>query len=1082
MVVNRLIILIVASLLLITTTVVADLIPDDTSFVTSSNEWMVANGSDRVTISVYALNNSTPLPGIQVNFDVNNSIFGTFSPQTVLTNSEGKAQSTFTVGKKSGTALLYSNLSYDLDGAPNIKSLDLLQKIDHSTPFRISVYDYDYRVEVGNITTMALTFTDEWGNPVDNRRNAEEVNFTIVSSPSSYPSEKRAGFIQGFDIVQTILVPVDGQGIARVDIKIDEVPGLNKIGISPLMYHPSGAKAIADSELTIEGIPGTPFRIAAAFAPSDFKQVADGEKVFQITYTLWDQYDNLVQNRSVSVTTSIPGEARNLRSNSEGQVILTYGPKSSIGRIMITATSLDNTSVTHTQEVIFVSTDPVDMHFTASPQTMPSRDVPGRQSVWLLATVVDEKGNPVNETVQVTFGIQPGSIRYDKDDYVITDNPGFKLSGAEVQEATVDTNIYGTAQLEFLPGGFTNNQSHDNFTASATGRCTVTATWGNVTRYIPLVWKNYPYLSLEAWASSNLVEVGDTIDITVKLTGDGWAIRPPPIDAVLVVDVSGSMTGTDVPPTRMHAARNAAKEFVSNMDMSPGRDRVALFSFSSDVYFDQGLTSDQYQMNSSIDGLSATGGTIMRKAYFEAIRYLKENGRDNAIKAVIVMGDGDWNAHGSPLAKGIGFPDTDTRLSTWDLTHYNSGIAVSSYPWNCYATPGYTFNPGPCKVRDTDGGTDYYVAGDFYEGYEWYSGLPADKGNLSVQKYWYRRYNPAGSYNRWRQGWVCLDGQFTNQNMSVYATSGDEHNRVKVYTIGFASNLDDNVEADLSVLSSATGGWYQWAGDEEALSTLYTQIAGELKIDAGVNTSSLFNYENIIVNHTSPVPNDGEDLIFDYVYSVGNSTRVDSYFTDDTVITIPGLPWHFDNTTQWEATKRLEIFLGTVRLNQVWEIKYRLQAMKEGVYNLFGPNSTITFEGETDPLVFPNLVLKVNPMIPGGGVEGNDLRYIRLEQDTSGDNKDLFLAVTINSTYIGTSDTVREKYTIITESYTRYPFGGLLMSKNAANEQRQFRVSRESLPLGVIEFEAEMEADDIGPEIKKIRLSMNSSRGHFTLY
>ncbi len=68
--------------------------------------------------------------------------------------------------------------------------------------------------------------------------------------------------------------------------------------------------------------------------------------------------------------------------------------------------------------------------------------------------------------------------------------------------------------------------------------------------------------------------------MTVALKGDGWALGPKPIDAVLVIDRSGSMGAYNVAPgvTRMQAAKNAAKTFVHQMNS--GTDRLGLVSYS----------------------------------------------------------------------------------------------------------------------------------------------------------------------------------------------------------------------------------------------------------------------------------------------------------------------------------------------------------------------------------------------------------------------------------------------------------------------------------------------------------------------
>ena len=33
-----------------------------------------------------------------------------------------------------------------------------------------------------------------------------------------------------------------------------------------------------------------------------------------------------------------------------------------------------------------------------------------------------------------------------------------------------------------------------------------------------------------------MVDVNGTVNVTVKLTGDGWALQPNPIDVVLLID------------------------------------------------------------------------------------------------------------------------------------------------------------------------------------------------------------------------------------------------------------------------------------------------------------------------------------------------------------------------------------------------------------------------------------------------------------------------------------------------------------------------------------------------------------------
>ncbi len=53
----------------------------------------------------------------------------------------------------------------------------------------------------------------------------------------------------------------------------------------------------------------------------------------------------------------------------------------------------------------------------------------------------------------------------------------------------------------------------------------------------------------------------------------------------------------------------------------------------------------------------------------------------------------------------------------------------------------------------------------------------------------------------------CSDGQFTNQNMSVYAKA----NNIRLYTISFAQNVPASERTALTILANSTGGFYKHA-------------------------------------------------------------------------------------------------------------------------------------------------------------------------------------------------------------------------------------------------------------------------------
>jgi Ca-activated chloride channel homolog len=109
---------------------------------------------------------------------------------------------------------------------------------------------------------------------------------------------------------------------------------------------------------------------------------------------------------------------------------------------------------------------------------------------------------------------------------------------------------------------------------------------------------------------------------------------------MLVLDVSGSMQATDVQPSRLEAARKAAKTFV---DRVPDRLQVGVVAYRAIIDTVQPPTEDHDQSRRVLDGLLAEGGTATGDALAAALQQLqKVKGRDGkrAPSAVVLLSDG----------------------------------------------------------------------------------------------------------------------------------------------------------------------------------------------------------------------------------------------------------------------------------------------------------------------------------------------------------------------------------------------------------------------------------------------------------
>ncbi|KUK68697.1 MAG: von Willebrand factor, type A, partial [Methanocalculus sp. 52_23] len=796
-------------------------------------------------------------------------------------------------------------------------------------------------VTAGETTPITVRMVDRYGNAVDNRSATETVNF-MVGSPEDGLG---AVFIGGTD---EISVPVDAAGNATATLRVDTVAGEHLVFIQP-------PAPVRSDYISITGVAdGVPAGITCTVSPSGASVPANGKDQITLMYTLIDEYGNSAEGQGLWVNSSgLQGQSKCFNSSSCGEVWVTYGPEETVGVATITATAVANSSVTNTAQVEFTSTEPVKMVVSASPQTMASRDCNPNVVSELRARVMDVKGNPVDNE-KVTFTIDNSSITVSGS--TPTGNPYLgEVEGELMAEAET---INGSATVKFHPGSFAPPEEGEK--ATAKGNVTVLATWDDVSRPIELIWVNYPYLSVETEVSNPKVSVNSTEEdatnttyVTIRLKGDGYAMQPDPIDVVLCTDRSGSMLYDN--PDRMHSVREAAKLFVDNMSE---RDRVGLvtfgrntgssnqinvpgeFSFNYPQYYinNQYETPKQYldyatvdlplndtfsSVKTELDKIVPDHGTPMRAGLYKSIKELCGSGssttNSDAIKAVILLSDGDYNWYGDPLAEGTGY-------------------SSSEY--------------GPTAYGDLT--SNYYIFSDL------------------------------------------LDPE---QNLSVYA----QHKNVTIYSIGYANSISKDGRDTLKKLAEFTGGKY-YNGTAANIADIYTEIAGELKNEASVDTNMTV-FENVEINNGTPI---AAFEVFDYKHEPDKSTTIRSWVNNTTGDWLDLRFEIIDQTDAWKRDKQLYFDIGTIHLGQTWETTFCLavnasyEAGEENNINIFGPGAVILFNNGTENLELPDTYVTVFPDLTNTGLTSSSLAVEFTEPGSgSGPYTDL-VPLTWNATYKGT--------------------------------------------------------------------------------
>lgn len=111
---------------------------------------------------------------------------------------------------------------------------------------------------------------------------------------------------------------------------------------------------------------------------------------------------------------------------------------------------------------------------------------------------------------------------------------------------------------------------------------------------------------------------------------------------VIAIDASHSMDSKDIRPSRLGAAKEAAKTFVDSFQ--GGSDsKIGIISFSGVSYIEEELSDNKQKLREAIDSISVkfVGGTNILDAIVTSVNMLK----DEEAKAVILLSDGQINVN-----------------------------------------------------------------------------------------------------------------------------------------------------------------------------------------------------------------------------------------------------------------------------------------------------------------------------------------------------------------------------------------------------------------------------------------------------
>jgi Ca-activated chloride channel family protein len=150
---------------------------------------------------------------------------------------------------------------------------------------------------------------------------------------------------------------------------------------------------------------------------------------------------------------------------------------------------------------------------------------------------------------------------------------------------------------------------------------------------------------------------------------------------MLAIDTSGSMSATDVSPSRLAAAEAAARRFV---DKLPSGLRVGLLSFDTQARVLASPTLDHGAVLSAINSLQVGGGTATGEAIYQSLGAISAQPRaadgKKAGAAIVLMSDGT-----PTIGQGAESPQQTVAEAT--AAAKQNGVPIDSI---AFGTPGGT--------------------------------------------------------------------------------------------------------------------------------------------------------------------------------------------------------------------------------------------------------------------------------------------------------------------------------------------------------------------------------------------------------
>ena len=183
-------------------------------------------------------------------------------------------------------------------------------------------------------------------------------------------------------------------------------------------------------------------------------------------------------------------------------------------------------------------------------------------------------------------------------------------------------------------------------------------------------------------ASDDNLKKGRNAKVTLTVNGNPYTTSQTSmskLDIILVLDNSGSMAygsrgkNDNSTPSRIASLESTANDFINTMLDKDGNVQIGLVTFSKDVNTSVSFSnySKKNDLTTAINGMTANGGTNLQAGIEKAHDLLKDGGRNDAKKMVIILTDGIPTYFKQVWGRSIKITcgdGTDDKASKWDTS------------------------------------------------------------------------------------------------------------------------------------------------------------------------------------------------------------------------------------------------------------------------------------------------------------------------------------------------------------------------------------------------------------------------------